>query len=82
MLSFIFYKKQINIKLFIAGLLSGLVSISGGCTQFSSGCAFFVGFFGALLSIATIPILKYLQIDDPMNSIAIHLVSSIWGNDD
>lgn len=58
-----------------------MVAVSGGCTLFNPQQALLVGFIGSLCSMATMPILKKLQIDDPTQTIAIHAISSIWGNE-
>ncbi|KAJ6223431.1 hypothetical protein RDWZM_001976 [Blomia tropicalis] len=77
--SYVFHNRQINIKIFVCGLFSGMVAVSGGCTLFNPQQALLVGFIGSLCSMATMPILKKLQIDDPTQTIAIHAISSIWG---
>lgn len=78
-LSYIFCKRKFDILLFICGLLSAMVSISGGCALYQPWESIIVGFIGSSISISTIPLLRVLKIDDPVNTIAIHLTPSIWG---
>ncbi len=73
-------KRKFDIKVFICGLLSGLVSVSSGCTLYQPLESFIIGWIGSSISILSIPLLRVLKIDDPVDTIAIHLSASIWGN--
>ncbi|XP_054156865.1 putative ammonium transporter 3 [Oppia nitens] len=79
LLSYLFMRHKFDIKLFICGLLSGLVSVSAGCTLYQPWESLIIGFIGSLLSIGNIPVLRLMKIDDPINTISIHLIGSIWG---
>lgn len=77
-MSYFTRKKKLDIIIFIVGLLSSLVAISAGCTLYQPWEALLVGYVGSTLAILTVTLLNWLHIDDPTNSIAIHLPASIW----
>lgn len=78
LMSYLTRKRKLDIIIFIVGLLSSLVAISGGCTLYQPWEALLVGYVGSTLAIATVKLLNVLHIDDPTNAIAIHLPASIW----
>lgn len=78
MLSYITRNRKLDIIIFIVGLLSSLVAISGGCTLYQPWEAMVVGYIGSTLAILTVKLLNVLHIDDPTNAIAIHLPASVW----
>lgn len=71
--SYFFHNKQINIKYFVLGLFAGMVSISGGCTLFTTAQAVAVGLVGSVCSLLAVHLLRRARIDDPVHSIAIHM---------
>ncbi|CAB3409844.1 unnamed protein product [Caenorhabditis bovis] len=71
--------KKIQMDMLIDGLLASLVSSTAGCLYFTPWQAAVVGAVGSSLALAAYPITEYLQIDDPVGVIPVHLIGSIWG---
>ena len=61
------------------GILAGLVSISAGCGNMESGCAFATGLIGGFVYQAASMLLKKLKIDDPVDASAVHGFCGAWG---
>ncbi|KAM3719847.1 putative ammonium transporter [Dirofilaria immitis] len=70
-------KLQVNYLIF--GLLSSVVAITAICAVARPWHALLIGAISSTISIAIIPALEFLKIDDPVGIIPIHLTSSIWG---
>ena len=63
------------------GALSGLVAITGPCAFVQTWAAWIIGMVaGALYYGASKVILLKLKIDDPLDAIAVHAVSGMWGS--
>lgn len=61
------------------GALSGLVSITAGCSVFEPWSAIIVGFFsGWFYLICSNLLLKY-KLDDAVEAIPVHFANGIWG---
>ena len=61
------------------GCLSGLVSITGGCTLFEPWAALLVGIAaGVIYFVSSKTLLRY-RIDDAVDAIPVHLCNGIWG---
>ena len=65
----------------IAGnaVLAGLVSITANCAVVEPVGAFFIGFFGAFVYIASKKMLIKLKIDDPLDAAPVHGFCGAWG---
>jgi Amt family ammonium transporter len=64
----------------LVGLLGGLVAITAAAGMVASYWAVLIGAIaGCLVPIASIWIDRYLRIDDPVGSVAIHGVGGLWG---
>ena len=61
------------------GILTGLVSISGGAGLIPPHCAVFVGIISAFCYAGTSKIMLAFRIDDVVDAISIHLSGGIWG---
>lgn len=77
--SYITYKKQINIPIFVTGILSGLVGITAICTLARPWEGLLIGAIGALLACPCCALLDRLKIDDPVGCVPTHAVAGIWG---
>lgn len=58
--------------------MAGLVSISGCCNNVTFFSAAAIGCFGSVLFLVAKKILIKIEIDDPINQVAIHLTCGIW----
>uniref|UniRef100_A0A8R1DLF7 Ammonium transporter n=1 Tax=Caenorhabditis japonica TaxID=281687 RepID=A0A8R1DLF7_CAEJA len=71
--------KKLQVNFLINGILSSIVSITALCAVSRSWHALVIGSISSMFSIAVLPILDRLHIDDPVGIVPIHLTSSIWG---
>lgn len=61
------------------GILSGLVSITAGCSVVEPYAAVIIGIVGGAFYYFASWVLLKLQIDDPLDASPVHLFSGIWG---
>ena len=76
--SHILYKNY-DITMFMNGVLGGLVAITEGADQMSTGEAMIVGSIGGIVVVLAIALLEKLKLDDPVGAIAVHLFAGMWG---
>ena len=76
--SHILYKNY-DITMFMNGVLGGLVAITAGADQMSTGEAMIVGSIGGIVVVLAIALLEKLKLDDPVGAIAVHLFAGMWG---
>jgi Amt family ammonium transporter len=69
-----------DIGMVCAGLLGGLVAITGSCAFVSPAAAVLIGAVAGLLVVWTVNALeRRFRIDDPVGAIAIHGACGAWG---
>ena len=62
------------------GILTGLVSITSGCSVVQPWAAVIIGSLGSVIYICTSNLMLYkFNIDDPLDAFAIHGAGGIWG---
>ncbi|WP_027137899.1 ammonium transporter [Gaetbulibacter saemankumensis] len=72
--------KNLDLTMFLNGILGGLVGITAGADQMSPTDAIIIGAVaGALIVLAVSFVDNKLKLDDPVGAIAVHLVCGIWG---
>ena len=71
--------KNFDLTMFMNGILGGLVAITAGADQMSTGEAMIVGAIGGIIVVLAIALLEKLKLDDPVGAIAVHLFSGMWG---
>ncbi|VDO78699.1 unnamed protein product [Heligmosomoides polygyrus] len=71
--------KKLQVNFLINGILSSIVSITAMCAVSRPWHALIIGGVSAAFSIAVLPLLERLKVDDPVGIVPIHLTSSIWG---
>jgi len=76
--SHILYKNY-DLTMFMNGVLGGLVAITAGADQMSTGEAMLIGGIGGIVVVLAIALLEKLKLDDPVGAIAVHLFSGMWG---
>jgi len=74
-----FLKKTPDVGSFCSGVLAGLVSITGACSNVGSGSAFCIGLVGALLYQGASSLLDLLKVDDPLDAFPVHGACGAWG---
>lgn len=78
MVSFIIYK-NLDLTMFLNGILGGLVSITAGADVMSPGDAIIIGAIGGAIIVFAVSLIDRLKLDDPVGAIAVHLICGIWG---
>ena len=76
--SHILYKNY-DLTMFMNGVLGGLVAITAGADQMSTGEAMIIGAIGGVIVVLAIALLEKLKLDDPVGAIAVHLFAGMWG---
>lgn len=54
------------------GVLAGMVSLCGGCDEYAPWGALIVGSFGGFTFVGIHILMEKFQIDDPLDSVAVH----------
>lgn len=65
--------------MFMNGVLGGLVAITAGADQMSTGESMIIGAIGGIIVVLAIALLEKLKLDDPVGAIAVHLFAGMWG---
>ena len=71
--------RNLDLTMFLNGILGGLVGITAGADQMSPADAVLIGAIAGLLIVAAVSFFDRLKLDDPVGAIAVHLVCGIWG---
>ncbi|PQJ69341.1 ammonium transporter [Polaribacter butkevichii] len=71
--------KNLDLTMFLNGILGGLVGITAGADQMSPTDAILVGAIAGALIVFAVSLIDKLKLDDPVGAIAVHLVCGIWG---
>jgi len=71
--------KNLDLTMFLNGVLGGLVAITAGADQMSPTDAIIIGGVGGVIIVFAVSIIDRLKLDDPVGAIAVHLVCGIWG---
>jgi ammonium transporter, Amt family len=71
--------KNLDLTMFLNGILGGLVGITAGADQMSPTDAILIGAIAGALIVFAVALIDKLKLDDPVGAIAVHLVCGIWG---
>ena len=72
--------KNLDLTMFLNGILGGLVGITAGADQMSPNEAVIIGLIaGAIVVLGVAFIDRTLKLDDPVGAITVHLICGIWG---
>ena len=71
--------KNLDLTMFLNGILGGLVGITAGADQMSPADAVYIGAVAGVLIVVAVSFFDRLKLDDPVGAIAVHLVCGIWG---
>jgi len=78
LLNFIMFK-NLDLTMFLNGILGGLVGITAGADLMSPNEAILIGFLSGLIIVLGVAFIDRLRLDDPVGAIAVHLICGIWG---
>jgi len=71
--------KNLDLTMFLNGILGGLVAITAGADQMSPTDAILIGGIAGAFIVFAVRKIDKLKLDDPVGAIAVHLVCGIWG---
>ncbi|NJM81000.1 MAG: ammonium transporter [Flavobacterium sp.] len=71
--------KNLDLTMFLNGILGGLVGITAGADQMSPTDAIIIGSIAGAIIVFAVSLVDKLRLDDPVGAIAVHLVCGIWG---
>ncbi|WP_299120052.1 ammonium transporter [uncultured Winogradskyella sp.] len=71
--------KNLDLTMFLNGILGGLVGITAGADQMSPTDAIIIGAVAGAIIVFAVSLIDKLKLDDPVGAIAVHLVCGIWG---
>lgn len=71
--------KNLDLTMFLNGILGGLVGITAGADQMSPTDAILIGAIAGALIVFAVSCVDRLRLDDPVGAIAVHLICGIWG---
>ena len=71
--------KNLDITMFMNGILGGLVGITAGADQMGPTDAIVIGAIGGAVVVLGVAFLDKCKLDDPVGAIPVHLFAGIWG---
>ncbi|MGJ8759234.1 MAG: ammonium transporter [Polaribacter sp.] len=71
--------KNLDLTMFLNGILGGLVGITAGADQMSPTDAILIGAIAGVIIVFAVSLIDKLKLDDPVGAIAVHLICGIWG---
>nr|WP_321221963.1 ammonium transporter [uncultured Psychroserpens sp.] len=71
--------KNLDLTMFLNGILGGLVGITAGADQMSPTDAILIGAIAGAIIVFAVSLIDKLRLDDPVGAIAVHLACGIWG---
>ena len=71
--------KNMDLTMFLNGILGGLVAITAGADQMSPSDAVIIGAIGGAIIVFAVAFIDKLKLDDPVGAISVHLICGIWG---
>lgn len=71
--------KNLDLTMFLNGILGGLVGITAGADVMSPTSAIIIGAIAGILIVFAVSFIDKMRLDDPVGAIAVHLVCGIWG---
>ncbi|KAK3740298.1 hypothetical protein QZH41_018530, partial [Actinostola sp. cb2023] len=77
--SYVVFKNQLLVDVFVTGILGGLVSITAICAVVRPWESLVIGFIGGAIACLGLSLMRKLKIDDPVGCIPIHGLAGIWG---
>ena len=74
-----FLYRNLDLTMFMNGVLGGLVGITAGADQMLPGSAILIGLVAGVIVVLSVALLDKCQLDDPVGAIPVHLFCGIWG---
>ncbi|MGB5227555.1 MAG: ammonium transporter [Eudoraea sp.] len=77
-LSTIMYKNM-DLTMFLNGILGGLVGITAGADLMSPTEAVIIGLIAGVIIVLGVALIDRIRLDDPVGAVTVHLICGIWG---
>jgi len=77
-LSTIMYKNM-DLTMFLNGILGGLVGITAGADLMSPNEAVVIGLIAGVIIVLGVALVDKIRLDDPVGAVTVHLICGIWG---
>ena len=77
-LSTIMYKNM-DLTMFLNGILGGLVGITAGADLMSPTEAVIIGLIAGVIIVLGVAFIDRIRLDDPVGAVTVHLICGIWG---
>lgn len=71
--------RNLDLTMFLNGILGGLVGVTAGADQMSPTDAIIIGGIAGAIIVFAVARIDRLKLDDPVGAIAVHLICGIWG---
>ena len=71
--------KNLDLTMFMNGVLGGLVGITAGADKMLPGSAIVIGLIAGVIVVLSVALLDKCKLDDPVGAIPVHLFCGIWG---
>ena len=71
--------KNLDLTMFLNGILGGLVGITASADVVSPISAIVIGAIAGIIIVFAVSFVDKLRLDDPVGAIAVHLVCGVWG---
>ncbi|AUP79100.1 ammonium transporter [Flavivirga eckloniae] len=71
--------KNLDLTMFLNGILGGLVGITAGADVMTPESAIIIGAIAGALIVFAVSFIDGIKLDDPVGAIAVHLICGIWG---
>ncbi|NEV94301.1 ammonium transporter [Psychroflexus sp. YR1-1] len=71
--------KNLDLTMFLNGILGGLVGITAGADLMSPNEAVVIGLIAGLIIVLGVAFIDRLKLDDPVGAVTVHLICGVWG---
>lgn len=71
--------KNLDLTMFLNGILGGLVGITAGADQMSPNEAVIIGLIAGAIIVLGVSFIDRIRLDDPVGAVTVHLICGIWG---
>jgi len=71
--------KNLDLTMFLNGILGGLVGITAGADLMSPNEAVVIGLIAGAIIVLGVSFIDRIRLDDPVGAVTVHLICGIWG---
>ncbi len=71
--------KNLDLTMFLNGILGGLVGITAGADLMSPNEAVLIGLIAGLIIVLGVAFIDKIKLDDPVGAVTVHLICGMWG---